>query len=59
MTEDGDSVEVAMIGNEGIVGWPLGATASPHTAIVVIPRETRFGLTRPLTLEAAKMIPRT
>lgn len=38
MTEDGDSVEVAMIGSEGIVGLPLGAT-SPilHTAIVVIP----------------------
>ena len=37
MTEEGDSVEIAMIGSDGIVGLPLGATSPiPHTAIVVI-----------------------
>ena len=38
MTEDGDTIEVAMIGREGIVGFPLAAMTlpSPHTAVVII-----------------------
>jgi CRP-like cAMP-binding protein len=41
MTEEGETVEVAMIGNEGVVGLPVGATslANPHTAIVILPGE--------------------
>src|SRR3954449_10260476 len=41
MTEEGETVEVAMIGNEGVVGLPVGATslANPHTAIVILARE--------------------
>jgi CRP-like cAMP-binding protein len=41
MTEEGETVEVAMIGNEGIVGLPFGLTVAmaPHTALVVLPGE--------------------
>lgn len=41
MTEEGETVEVAMIGNEGIVGLPVGPTfaLAPHTALVVLPGE--------------------
>jgi CRP-like cAMP-binding protein len=38
MTEDGDTVEVAMIGREGMVGFPLAGLGlpSPHTAVVML-----------------------
>ena len=39
MTEDAESVEVAMVGSEGLVGLPMASTSDlcPHTAVVVIP----------------------
>jgi CRP-like cAMP-binding protein len=41
MTEDGDSVEVAMVGSEGIIGLPFAGpdTLAQHRAVVVIPGE--------------------
>ena len=38
MTQDAETVEVAMVGNEGIAGVPLAAasTIAAHTAVVVI-----------------------
>jgi CRP-like cAMP-binding protein len=38
MTEEGDTIEVAMIGREGLVGFPLAALnlPSPHTAVVML-----------------------
>ena len=42
MTQNGETVEVAMVGNEGIVGLPFAteSTLAPHTAIVLIPGES-------------------
>ncbi len=39
MTRDGISVEVGLVGMEGMVGIPiiLGATASPYRAVVLVP----------------------
>jgi CRP-like cAMP-binding protein len=41
MTQDGETVEVAMVGHEGVAGLPLAAASAvaPHTAVVVIPGE--------------------
>jgi len=41
MTAEGESVEVAMVGNDGIVRLPGPTPVSPaaHTAVVVIPGE--------------------
>jgi CRP-like cAMP-binding protein len=52
MTENAESVEVAMVGSEGLVGLPMASTSdlSPHTAVVVIPGEA-FRL-RPDDLQA-------
>ena len=41
MTQDGDSVEVAMVGSEGVIGLPIAETpsTSPHTAVVLLPSQ--------------------
>ncbi len=41
MTENAESVEVAMVGSEGLVGLPIASSSdlSPHTAVVVISGE--------------------
>jgi CRP-like cAMP-binding protein len=38
MTEDGETVEVAMVGREGVVGLP-GAATSPYAVVVALPGE--------------------
>jgi CRP-like cAMP-binding protein len=39
MTEEGESVELAMIGREGLVGSPVASAAAPHNAVVTIAGE--------------------
>ena len=41
MTQDGDTVEVAMVGSEGVIGLPLAEAprTSPHTAVVLLPTQ--------------------